>query len=135
MEREINTPVRPTPALENIYWFLLELALWNQVSLKILFSWKISFFGENVTRKMAEQSTHMYKTIWTNWNFWNSDWKQFFCIQNYLERIDWSATNGTFVTQDEIESKYWTTPTKDPKLCHWVDNTLNQLVTYICKKN
>ena len=49
---------------------------------------------------MAEQSTHIYKTIEL---FENSDLKQVF---------DLSATNGTFVTKGEFESNFLTTPTK-----------------------
>ena len=48
---------------------------------------------------MAEQSTHIYKTVCTQWNFENSDLKKFF-IQKLLESIDLSATNETFVTKD-----------------------------------
>ena len=60
-------------------------------------------------------------------NFENIDMKQVF-IQKQLESIGLSATNGTFVTKGEIESNFLTTPTEEPKLNHWVNTTLNQLV-------
>ena len=59
--------------------------------------------------------------------FENIDMKKVF-IQKYLESIELSATNGTFVTKGEIESNFLTTPTEEPKLNHWVNTTLNQLV-------
>ena len=59
--------------------------------------------------------------------FENIDLKQVF-IQKELESIGLSATNGTFVTKGEIESNFLTTPTEEPKLNHWVNTTLNQLV-------
>ena len=59
--------------------------------------------------------------------FENIDMKQVF-IQKQLESIGLSATNGTFVTKGEIESNFLTTPTEEPKLNHWVNTTLNQLV-------
>ena len=45
-----------------------------------------------------------------------------------LESTGLSASNGTFVTKGEIESNFLTTPTEEPKLNHWVNTTLNQLV-------
>ena len=45
-----------------------------------------------------------------------------------LESISFSATNGTFVAKSDIESNFSTTPTEEPKLNHWVNTTLNQLV-------
>ena len=45
-----------------------------------------------------------------------------------LESIDLSATNGTFVTNGEIENKCLTTPTEDLKLNNWDNTTMNQLV-------
>ena len=47
--------------------------------------------------------------------FENGHFKQVF-IQKQLESIDLSATNGTFVTKGESESKFLTTPTEEPKL-------------------
>ena len=59
--------------------------------------------------------------------FENTDLKQVF-IQKELESIDLSATNGIFVTKREFESNLLTTATEEPKLNHWVNTTLNQLV-------
>ena len=59
--------------------------------------------------------------------FENSYLKQVF-IQKYLESTDLSATHGTFVTNGEIEIKFYTTHTEEPKLNHWVNTALNQLV-------
>ena len=59
--------------------------------------------------------------------FEHIDLKQVF-IQKQLESVGLSATNGTFVTKGEIESNFLTTPTDEPKLNHWVNTTLNQLV-------
>ena len=42
--------------------------------------------------------------------------------------MDLSATNGTFVTKGEIKSNFLIIPTEEPKLNHWINNTLNQLV-------
>ena len=42
--------------------------------------------------------------------------------------IDLSATNGHFVAKDEFERQFLTTPTEEPKLNHWVNNTLNKIV-------
>ena len=42
-----------------------------------------------------------------------------------LENIDFSATNGTFVTNYEFESNFLTTPTKEPKLNHLVNTQWN----------
>ena len=53
--------------------------------------------------------------------------KQVFILKE-LESINLSATNGTFATQDEIESNYWTAPTEEPKLSYWVNTTFTQLV-------
>ena len=47
-------------------------------------------------------------------------------IQNELESINLSATNGTFGTKGEIESNFLTTLTDKPKLNHWVKTILNQ---------
>ena len=69
---------------------------------------------------MAEQSTHMCKTTCRNGIFEHSDLKQVL-IQNLLESIDLSDTNGTSVTKGEIESNFLTTPIKEPKLNHWVN--------------
>ena len=55
------------------------------------------------------------------------DLKQVF-IRKQLESMGLSATNGTFVKKGEIESNFLTTPTEEPKLNHWVNTTLNQLV-------
>ena len=63
----------------------------------------------------------------TNWIVKNFNLKQVF-IHKFLESIDLSATNGTFVIKDEIESNFVTTPIEGPKLNHWVNTTLNQLV-------
>ena len=49
-------------------------------------------------------------------------------IQKYLEIIDLSATNWTFVTKYEFENNFLTPPTEDPKLNHCVNIQLNQLV-------
>ena len=50
--------------------------------------------------------------------------KQVF-TQKQLESIGLSATNGTFVTKGEIESKFLTTPTEEPKINLWVNTKLN----------
>ena len=42
--------------------------------------------------------------------------------------IDLSVTNWTFVTKYEFESNFVTTPTEEPKMNHWVNTKLNQLV-------
>ena len=68
---------------------------------------------------MVRQSTHMNKTICTEW---------IFNILKYLKCNNLSATNGTFVTKGEIESNFLTTPTEEPKFNNWVNTTLNQLV-------
>ena len=49
-------------------------------------------------------------------------------IQRMLESINLSATNGTFITKGEIESKFLTTLTDGPKLNHWVKTISNQIV-------
>ena len=49
-------------------------------------------------------------------------------IQRMLESINLSATNGTFITKGEIESKFLTTLTDEPKLNHWVKTISNQIV-------
>ena len=77
--------------------------------------------------KMEEQSKHINKTICTKRISENNDLKQV-VIQNELENINLSATNGTFVTKGEIESKFLPTLTDKPKLNHWVNTILNQLV-------
>ena len=76
---------------------------------------------------MAEQSTHIHKTLCTNWNCENTDLKKVL-IQKLLESIELSATNGTSVTKGDIESNLETTPTEEPNLSPWVNITLNQLV-------
>ena len=53
-----------------------------------------------------------------NYIFENIDMKQVF-IQQELESIGLSSTNGTFVTKGEIESNFLTTPTEEPRLNHW----------------
>ena len=45
-----------------------------------------------------------------------------------LESINLSATNGTFFTKGEIKSNFLTTLTDKPKLNHWVNTILTQLV-------
>ena len=57
----------------------------------------------------------------------NTKWKQVI-IEKWLESTNLSAINGTFVTKGEIESNFLTTLTKEPKLNHWINTTLNQLV-------
>ena len=42
--------------------------------------------------------------------------------------IDLNATNWTFVTKYEFESNFLTTPMEEPKLNHWVNTQVNQLV-------
>ena len=76
---------------------------------------------------MAKQCAHIIKTICTDWNFFKRQFDKSF-IQKQLESIDLSARNETFVTKGEIENKFLTTPTEEPKLNHWVDTTLNQEV-------
>ena len=49
-------------------------------------------------------------------------------IQRELESINFSATNGTFVTKGEIESNFFTTLNNKPKLNHWVKAILKQIV-------
>ena len=55
--------------------------------------------------KMAEHSTHTYKTICPNWIFLNSGLKQDL-IHKLFKSIGLSATNGTFVTKGELESNF-----------------------------
>ena len=54
--------------------------------------------------------------------------KQVFIEKKKLEGIDLSVTNETFVTKGEFKNNFLTTPTKEPKLNHWVNPTLNQFV-------
>ena len=64
----------------------------------------------------------MYK-----WEFLKKVIKRSF-IQQQSESIDLIATNRTLVIQSEFKSYFLTTPTEEPKLKHWVNTTLNQLV-------
>ena len=48
-----------------------------------------------------------------------------------FESIGLCAANWTFVTKGEFESCIWGSPTEESKLNHWVNSTLNQLVTKI----
>ena len=73
-------------------------------------------------QKMAEQNTHIYMTICTNWIFDNCDLKQI-CIQRLLKSIDLEATNVTFFTKYECLSYFLSKPTKNPQLNHWVNTT------------
>ena len=49
-------------------------------------------------------------------------------IQRELESINLSATNGTFITKGEIEINFITTLNDEPKLNHWVNTILKQIV-------
>ena len=49
-------------------------------------------------------------------------------MRRELESINLSATNGTFVTKGEIESNFLTTLNDEPKLNHWVNTILKQIV-------
>ena len=42
--------------------------------------------------------------------------------------IDLSATNETFVTKGKIENNFLNITNKEPKLNHWFNTTLKQLV-------
>ena len=46
----------------------------------------------------------------------------------FLKSINFSATNGTLATKGEIESNFLTALTEEPKLNHWVNTILNQIV-------
>ena len=50
-------------------------------------------------------------------------------IQKYLEKIHFSAINMTFITKGDFDSKFLCTPTKEPKLNHCINTTLNQILT------
>ena len=45
--------------------------------------------------------------------------------------MDLGVTNGTFVTKSEFESNFICTLTEEPKLKHWVNTKLNQLVIQV----
>ena len=59
--------------------------------------------------------------------FENNSWNPVI-IQRELESISLSATNGTFVTKDEIEINFLTTLADKPKFKHRVKTILNQIV-------
>ena len=92
-----------------------------------MFSWIISFFGENGPRKIAEQSTRIDKKYLQSGISENTNLNQDI-NQRELESINLSATNGTFVTKGEIESNFLTTLNDKPKLNHWVKTILKQIV-------
>ena len=58
---------------------------------------------------------------------WFKQWLEA-SLYTQVENIDLSVTNGTIVTKGEIESMFLTTATEEPKLNHWVNTPLNQLV-------
>ena len=80
-----------------------------------------------MTRKIAQQTTHVYKIICTNEIFENSDLRQILIYNKQLS-VYLSVTTGIFVKKGEIESNFLTTPTEEPKLKNSVNTTLNQRV-------
>ena len=78
--------------------------------------------------KIVEQSTHICIRGYVQvGSFESSDLRHIF-MQKKLESVNFSVTNGTFVTKCEFESNFLTTPTDEPKFNHWVKTTLNQLM-------
>ena len=57
----------------------------------------------------------------------NSDLKQNSML-TVLESIDLSTSNWNVVTKGEFESNFGTTPAEEPKINHWLNTTLKQLV-------
>ena len=80
-----------------------------------------------MTRKIAQQTTHVYKIICTNEIFENSDLRQILIYNKQLS-VYLSVTTGIFVKKGEIESNFLTTPTEEPKLKNSVNTILNQRV-------